>query len=62
MDTFSYVIGLTTGIAIGVAAGKKQKPWSQLSTTQKRFKITLVILLGFGVFLGLVTWFLYSKP
>ena len=57
-----YVIGLAVGlgagIAIGVSIGKKQKPWSELTASERKTRIISIaaggVLFVVGVALFLV--------
>jgi hypothetical protein len=48
-----YAIGIFTGLAIGFAVGRRQKPWSELTQKEKRIRIGLiavaVVLLAAGI-------------
>jgi hypothetical protein len=48
-----YAIGIFTGLAIGLAVGRRQKPWSELTQKEKRIRIGLiaagVVLLAAGM-------------
>lgn len=48
-----YAIGIFTGLAIGLAVGRRQKPWSELTQKEKRIRIGLiaagVVLLAAGI-------------
>lgn len=60
-----YVIGLAVGlgagIAIGISAGKKQKPWYELTAGEKKTRIISlavgVVLLLAGVVFFLVRFY-----
>lgn len=39
-------VGIAAGFAIGFAAGKKQKPWSELTQQEKKMR---KLLIGAGV-------------
>ena len=55
----AYALGMATGFAIGFAAGRRQKPWSELSQKEKRIRISsvaaAVVLLAAGIVVFL-TW------
>ena len=48
-----YAIGIFTGLAIGLAVGRRQKPWSELTQKEKRIRVGLiaagVVLLAAGI-------------
>jgi hypothetical protein len=50
-----FVIGLAAGLSIGLAAGRKSKPWSELSEKEKKIRIGLMVGLGLAVLAGVVT-------
>ena len=54
-----YAIGIFTGLAIGLAVGRRQKPWSELTQKEKRIRIGLiaagVVLLAAGIVM-LLMW------
>ena len=43
-----YAMGMFTGLAIGLIAGRKREPWSELSARQKK---VMIILIAAGVVL-----------
>jgi len=51
-------VGIAAGLAIGLIAGRKQKPWSELSDKERKIIIRLiaagVVLLVAGVVVFLV--------
>ena len=47
------VIGFAAGIGVGISIGKKQKPWSELTTAEKRKRI-ISIAAGGVIFVALV--------
>ena len=51
-------VGIAAGLAIGLIAGRKQKPWSELSDEERKIRIRLiaagVVLLVAGVVVFLV--------
>jgi uncharacterized membrane protein YidH (DUF202 family) len=53
-----YAIGIFTGLAIGFAVGRRQKPWSELTQKEKRIRVGLiaagVVLLVVGVIVALI--------
>jgi len=53
-----YAIGIFTGLAIGLAVGRRQKPWSELTQKEKRIRIGLiaagVVLLAAGIVMLLI--------
>ena len=59
MDGFAIGLaaGIGAGIAIGIAIGRKQKPWSELTTGERKARIVSiaagVVLLVAGVVVGL---------
>jgi len=54
-----YAIGIFTGLAIGLAVGRRQKPWAELTQKEKRIRIGLiaagVVLLAAGIVM-LLMW------
>jgi len=48
-----YLLGMSSGLAIGLIAGRRQKPWSELTQKEKRIRIGLiaagVVLLAAGI-------------
>ena len=54
-----YAIGIFTGLAIGLAVGRRQKRWSELTQKEKRIRIGLiaagVVLLAAGIVM-LLMW------
>ena len=48
-----YAIGIFTGLAIGLAVGRRQKPWSELTQKEKRIRVSIVaagvVLLAAGI-------------
>jgi len=47
------VIGFAAGIGVGISIGKKQKPWSELTTAQKKQRI-IYIAAGGVLFVALI--------
>ncbi len=37
-----YLLGMASGLAIGFVAGRRQKPWSELTQKEKRIRIGLI--------------------
>jgi hypothetical protein len=52
-------IGISIGISIGIAIGKKQKPWSEM-TTQERRNRKILIGIGSIIFIIGLLVFLWS--
>jgi tetrahydromethanopterin S-methyltransferase subunit F len=54
-----YLFGMASGLAIGFVAGRRQKPWSELTQKEKRIRIGLiaagVVLLAAGIVM-LLLW------
>jgi len=54
-----YLLGMASGLAIGLIAGRRQKPWSELTQKEKRIRIGLiaagVVLLAAGIVM-LLMW------
>lgn len=54
-----YLLGIASGLAIGFVAGRRQKPWSELTQKEKRIRIGLiaagVVLLAAGIVM-LLMW------
>jgi len=54
-----YLLGMSSGLAIGLIAGRRQKPWSELTQKEKRIRIGLiaagVVLLAAGIVM-LLMW------
>jgi tetrahydromethanopterin S-methyltransferase subunit F len=54
-----YLFGMASGLAIGFVAGRRQKPWSELTRKEKRIRIGLiaagVVLLAAGIVM-LLMW------
>ena len=55
-----YVIGLAVGLSIGlatgIAIGKKEKPWSEMTSQEKKLKIAAVVLGVIMLVAGVVTF------
>ena len=59
-----YVIGLVVGlgagigigISIGIPMGKKQKPWSEMTDSEKRIRIALITVGGVVLVAGVVVF------
>ena len=51
------VIGVAAGIGVGISIGRKQKPWSELTAEEKKWRI-LYIVAGGVIFVALVVFFL----
>jgi hypothetical protein len=55
-----YVIGLAVGlgagIAIGLSMGRKQKPWSELTTGEKKTRIITIAVGGVLLIAGIVVF------
>ena len=49
-----YAIGMVTGLAIGLIATRKQKPWADLTEKEKKIRIGLMTTLGILVIAGIV--------
>jgi uncharacterized BrkB/YihY/UPF0761 family membrane protein len=49
--TIGIAIGFAIGISIGIIIGKKQKPWSELTEEEKKFK---KIVVGIGIIILLI--------
>jgi hypothetical protein len=53
-----YVLGMATGLAIGLVVGRRQQPWSELTQKQKRIIIGSiaagVVLLVVGIVVALI--------
>ena len=53
-----YLLGMSSGLAIGLIAGRRQKPWSELTQKEKRIRIGLiaagVVLLAAGIVMLLI--------
>ena len=60
MGDAGFAIGLVIGISIGFAAGRKHKPWSELTVTEKRLRIGLVGLLAILVVATIVVFLIRS--
>ena len=60
MDEYTFgmllgvLIGIAIGISIGIAIGTKQKPWSELTEEEKKFR---KIVIGAGVIILLIGFF-----
>jgi len=39
-----FATGIAVGLVIGLFAGRKQKPWSELTEKEKRLRIRLIAL------------------
>jgi tetrahydromethanopterin S-methyltransferase subunit F len=54
-----YLLGMASGLAIGFVAGRRQKPWSELTQKERRIRIGLiaagVVLLAAGIVM-LLMW------
>lgn len=53
-----YVIGMAIGFSIGFAAGRRQKPWSELTEKEKKMRIGMTIACAVMVVAGVVAFFL----
>jgi hypothetical protein len=61
MDDSGFVLGLAVGITIGIILGRRQKPFSEMSDSEKRLRIGLVAVLSISAVAGIVVAFLYSS-
>ena len=52
------LLGFVIGLSIGIAIGRRQKPFSELTAKEKKIKIGIMVGLGVLVVLGIVTLFL----
>ncbi len=46
--TIGYLLGIATGLAIGLVYARKQKRWSELSDTERKIRIGLLVM-GVGL-------------
>jgi len=57
-----FTIGIAVGLIIGLTAGRRQKPWSELTDKEKKIRIRLIatvaILLIALLIAGIVMFFL----
>ena len=48
-----FAAGIAVGLVIGLTAGRKQKPWSELTEKEKRLRVWLIaagaVLLAAGI-------------
>lgn len=57
MDSIGLAVGIAVGLACGIAIGRMQKPWSEMTRTERRLMIgatvagVVTFLAGIGVFL-----------
>ena len=61
MDDSGFVLGLAVGITTGIIPGRRQKPFSEMSDSEKRLRIGLVAVLSISAVAGIVVAFLYSS-
>lgn len=56
------LIGLAIGISLGISIGRKQKPWSELTDKEKKYKKIIIsigiIILLIGLILNI--WLFYN--
>ena len=53
--SIGYALGIATGLAIGLVAARRQKRWSEMSSTEKKLQIG-IIALGIALLIaGIVT-------
>jgi hypothetical protein len=50
------ITGIGIGVSVGIAIGIKQKPWSELTDTEKRIRIATIIAGGVLVVAGVVVY------
>ena len=50
-----YVLGIATGLAIGLVSARRQKSWSELSGTEKKIRIGLIAIAVVLLLAGIVT-------
>ena len=41
-----YPLGIATGLAIGLVYARKQKSWSELSSKEKKIRMSLIAIAG----------------
>jgi len=54
----NMLLGVVIGLSIGIAIGRRQKPFSELTAKEKKIKIGIMVGLGVLVVLGIVILFL----
>jgi len=55
-----FASGIAVGLAIGLIAGRKGKPWSELTEKERKFRIGLIAAGVIVLAAGIVTFFLVS--
>ena len=48
-----YTIGIVTGLAIGLIATRKRKPWAELNEKEKKTRIGIMTIIGISVMVGI---------
>jgi len=49
-----FATGIAVGLVIGITAGRRQKPWSELTEREKKIRIGIITALGILVIAGIV--------
>ena len=49
-----FAIGIAVGLGLGLAAGRKRKPWSELTDKEKKVRIAIIAALGVAVIASVV--------
>jgi hypothetical protein len=55
----AFGMGMAVGLSIGIVAGKRQRPWSELTENERRTRIWLVAAGAFLVVAGIAAFLLY---
>ena len=48
-----YAIGIVTGLAIGLVAARKRKPWDELTKREKRVRFGIISFIGISALAGI---------
>lgn len=53
-----FAIGIAVGLIIGLIAGRRQKPWSELTDKEKKIRMGIIAILAISFIAGIVVFFL----
>jgi hypothetical protein len=53
-----YAIGIATGLAIGLVAGRRQRPWTELTEKERKLRIRLIAAGVGALAAGIAVFFL----